>query len=545
MIRVGVSLHPLILGIDAGKFNALVAFAKHIDVHFESMNCAVKNIWKPLAATALLLCASCMVGPDYEQPKPIPVEPFRPVEGAEANAKEAELEGWWKNYNDPMLTSLIERAEKNNLSLQQATMNIAAFRSGFGISLSQLFPSADLAGGYRRVLSNQVTNQGSTTQAAPFNYWQYGASVPSWEIDLFGRIRRGMEASKARLEGSVQAWRLSLVTVRADVANAYLAVRTFQAQLEIVKMNVDLLEQIYKVNKSKFKAQTISQIDLSISAAQLATSSAMIPKLESSIQQQCNGLSVLVGEGPGPMQDELSAPGGIPLPTKFVDVGIPADLMRRRADVLSAEMDLEAATAEIGAAEAGYFPELSLMGSFSLAATDFSGLGSWSNKVYSFGPTISWNVFNGGFTTSQVNMKQAIAFRLALRWKETVLKAASEVQTSLGNYAGAMRQMQAYQTGLNDIQLGFDSVTARYKAGTIQLNDVLDFQQEVLRVQVGFVQSRGLAAQNMVELYRTLGGGWETAEIPDAGRDAFKKNGPDMLKSMPSLEQQAQATPAT
>jgi NodT family efflux transporter outer membrane factor (OMF) lipoprotein len=310
-------------------------------------------------------------------------------------------------------------------------------------------------------------------------------------------------------------------------------------------MNVDLLEQIYKVNKSKFKAQTISQIDLSLSAAQLATSRAMIPKLESSIQQQCNGLSVLVGEGPGPMQDELRAPTAIPLPTKFVDVGIPADLMRRRADVLSAEMDLEAATAEIGVAEAGYFPELSLMGNFSLAATDFSGLGSWSNKVYSFGPTISWNVFNGGFTTSQVNQKQAIAFRLALRWKETVLKAASEVQTSLGNYAGAMRQMQAYQTGLSDIQLGFDSMTARYKAGTIQLNDVLDFQQEVLRVQVGFVQARGLAAQNMVELYRTLGGGWETAEIPDAGRDAFKKNGPDMLKTMPSLEQQAQATPAT
>ncbi|MEI6272183.1 MAG: TolC family protein [Phycisphaerae bacterium] len=509
------------------------------------MNCNAKHAWKMLASALLLLCASCMVGPDYKQPTPIPVEPFRPVEGAEANAKEAELEGWWKNYNDPMLTSLIERAEKNNLTLQQAVMNIAAFRSGFGISLSQLFPSVDLGGGYRRVQSNQVTNQGSTTQVAPFNYWQYGANMPSWEIDIFGRIRRGMEASKARLEGSVEGWRLSLVTVRADVANAYLAVRTFQAQLAIVKMNVDVLEQIYKVNKTKFKAQTISQIDVSVSAAQLATARAMIPKLEASIQQQCNGLSVLVGEGPGPMQDELRPPAAIPLPAKFVDVGIPADLMRRRADVLSAEMDLEAATAEIGVAKANYYPNLSLVGNFSFAASDFSGLGNWANKVYSFGPTIDWNVFNAGMVTSQVHQKQAIAFRLALRWKETVLKAASEVQTSIGNYAGAMRQMQAYETGLNDIQLGFDSVTARYKAGTIQLNDLLDFEQEVLRVQVGFVQARGLAAQNMVELYRTLGGGWETAEIPDAGRDAFDKDGPDMLKSMPSLEQQAQATPAT
>ncbi len=517
----------------------------NVHVHFHYMNSSLPYAWKWIAGALLCVCASCMVGPDYKQPQPIPVEPYRAVEGVQANDKEAELEGWWKNYNDAMLTSLIERAEKNNLSLQQATMNIAAYRSGFGISLSQLFPSMNLAGGYRRVLSNQVTNQGSTTQATPFNYWQYGASMPNWEIDLFGGIRRGMEASKARLENSVQAWRMALVTVRADVAKAYLAVRTLQAQLEIVKINVDLLEKIYKVNKSKFNAQTISQIDLAQTAAQLATARAMIPELQSSIQEQCNGLSVLLGEGPGPMQDQLRLPSPIPLPVKFVDVGIPADLMRRRADVLSAEMDLQAATAEIGVAEANYYPSLSLTGNFSIAASDFSALGNWANKVYSFGPTLQWNVFSGGLITSQIQQKKAVAFRLALRWKETVLKAASEVQTSLGNYAGAMGQLQAYQTGLDEISIAFDGVSARYTAGTIQLNDVLDFQQEVLRVQVGVVQARGLAAQNMVELYRTLGGGWETAEIPDAGRDAFDKNGPDMLKSMPSLEQQVQVSPAT
>jgi outer membrane protein TolC len=139
-----------------------------------------------------------------------------------------------------------------------------------------------------------------------------------------------------------------------------------------------------------------------------------------------------------------------------------------------------------------------------------------------------------------VQQKQAIAFRLAIRWKETVLKAASEVQSSLGNYGGALRQMRDYQTGLSDVQTGFDLVFARYKAGTVQLTDLLQYQQIVLQAETGYMQARGLAAQNLVDLYRTLGGGWETAEVPDSGRDAFEKNGPDLLAPMPSLKDQAE-----
>ncbi|MCE9620259.1 MAG: efflux transporter outer membrane subunit [Planctomycetes bacterium] len=489
---------------------------------------------------SLFLAVSCMVGPDYERPKPIPMEPFRPVEGAPSQAREAELEGWWKNYNDPVLTSLIERAEKGNLNLQQAAMNIAAYRSGYGISFSKLFPSISLDASYARVLSNRALNQGALTPDTPFNYWSEGAMMTSWEIDLFGKIRRGMEASKARLEGSVQAWRSALVAVRSDVASAYLAVRTYQAELGLAKMNVDLLEQVFKVVTSKYKAKVVSQIDLSQAAAQLAVSRAMVPKLEASIQQQCNGLSVLLGESPGPMQDELRQTAAIPLPEGMVDIGIPADLIRRRADILSAEMDLAAATAEIGVAEAGYYPELTIQGDFSIAATDFAGLGNWSNQVYAFGPKISWNFFNGGLVTSQVSQRQAIAFRLAIRWKETVLKAASEVQSALGNYGGALRQMRDFQSGLSDVETGFKLVFARYKSGTIDLTNLLSYQQIVLQAESGYMQARGLAAQNLVDLYRTLGGGWETAEIPVPGRDAFEKNGPDMLKPMPSLKDEAE-----
>jgi NodT family efflux transporter outer membrane factor (OMF) lipoprotein len=491
-------------------------------------------------AAALFLMTSCMVGPDYERPKPIPMEPFRPVDGAQTQPKEAELDGWWKRYEDPKLSDLIARAEKGNLNLQQAAMNIAMYRAAYGISFSQLFPSINLGAHYARVLSNNVLNQGAVTTNAPFNYWDYGATMTTWEIDLFGKIRRGMEASKARLEGSVQAWRAALVAVRSDVASAYLAVRTLQAELGLAKLNVDLLEQVYKVVQSKYKARVVSQIDLSQAAAQLAVAKALVPQFEASIQQQCNGLSVLLGESPGPMQDELRQPAAIPLPEQMVDVGIPTDLIRRRADVLAAEMDLAAATAEIGVAEAGYYPELSLQGTFSIAASDFSGLGSINNKVYSFGPALQWNFFNGGLVTSQVQQKQAIAFRLAIRWKETVLKAASEVQSSLGNYGGALRQMRDYQTGLSDVQTGFDLVFARYKAGTVQLTDLLQYQQIVLQAETGYMQARGLAAQNLVDLYRTLGGGWETAEVPDSGRDAFEKNGPDLLAPMPSLKDQAE-----
>jgi outer membrane protein TolC len=264
-------------------------------------------------------------------------------------------------------------------------------------------------------------------------------------------------------------------------------------------------------------------------------SKASIPRYEAMIKSQCNGLSVLLGEAPGPMQDELAASAPIPLVQGETAIGLPADLLRRRADVLQAERALMAATAEIGVAEAGFYPQVSLNGYYGFAATNFSGLGDIGNQTFSVGPSINWNFFNGGLVISQVQMKQAIAIGFALQWRQTVLEAASQVQTALDNLAGARLQMKAYTETLGDTKSMYDLGLERYKAGTISITQLLQLAQIVLEAENGYAQARGQSSQNLVELYRSLGGGWDSVQVPAAGQDAFESDGPDMWKKQPPL----------
>jgi multidrug efflux system outer membrane protein len=476
-----------------------------------------------------------MVGPDYQRPEPLLPETFKTPEPAQVRMDaDADLHEWWKRFNDAKLDELIERAQKGSITLMQAGVSIAQYRSGYGISYSQLFPSLDLGSSYSYTLYN-LAEVGANTPNDAFNQWGYGVRIASWEIDLFGKIRRGMEASQARLQASVEGWRLAMVSLRAEVATSYLTVRTLQAQRDLAVRNVDLLQQIYDATKAKYKAGTASQIDLSESAARLAVSKATVPKLEADIKTQVNGLSVLLGEPPGPLQDELASSAPIPLIEGETAIGIPNDLLRRRADVLQAERMLMAATAEIGVAEAGYYPDLRLNGMFGVAATDFSGLGDIGNQTFTVGPSISWNFFNGGLVTSQVQLKQAVALGAALQWRQTLLNAAGQVQSALDNYAGARLQVKAYTETLSDTRNVYDLALSRYKAGTIDITKLLHLAQSVLEAESGYAQARGLTSQNLVGLYRSLGGGWESVRLPAAGDDAFDKDGPDMWKKQPKL----------
>ena len=499
----------------------------------------LRNLWSArerwLAILVAGFVAGCMVGPDYKRPEPLLPQTFKTPEPAQVRVDaDADLNEWWKRFNDPKLDELVERAQKGSITLMQAGVNIAQYRSGYGISYSQLFPSMDLGANYSYTLYN-LAEVGAFTSNAPFNQWGYGVRIASWEIDLFGKIHRGMEAAQARLQASVEGWRLAMVSLRAEVANAYLAIRTLQAQRDLAVRNVDLLQQVYDITKSKYKAQTVSQIDVSEAGSRLATSKAMVPKLEAAIKTQMNGLSVLLGEAPGPLQDELAASGPIPLIEGETAIGIPNDLLRRRADVLQAERMLIAANAEIGVAEAGYYPDLRVNGTFGIAATNFSGLGDINNQTFTVGPSLMWNFFNGGLVTSQVQMKQAIAIGLALQWRQTLLNAASEVQSAIDNYAGARLQVKAYTETLSDTKSVYDLALSRFQAGTINMTQLLHLAQTVLDAENGYAQARGLASQNLVGLYRSLGGGWESVDVPAAGDDAFEKDGPDMWKKQPKL----------
>jgi len=472
----------------------------------------------------MLVMSGCLIGPNYERPKIDMPASYRPPKHLRTDPEEAPLDEWWQNFDDAMLARLIRRAESGSLTLQQAAANVELYRARYGVSYSSLFPSISLGASYSRERVNTASLDGGQGGAEPFNDWNYGLALATWEIDLFGKIRRSMQAAQAELQATVEQYRQMLVSLRAEVAIAYLSVRTLQAQLGYTCEIVELLTQVVRVTEARFAAQTTSLIDLSQARAQLANAKAQIPLLEAQIAAQCNGLSVLLGEMPGPVLDELAEASPIPLIDRELAIGIPMDLLRRRADVLDAERRLVAAVARIGVAEAGFLPEVTLVGAWGIDSTTFSGLDSWSNRTYSFGPRIMWNFFNGGRVVSQVQQAQAQTLVDELGYRQVVLKAVAEVQTALSNYDGTRRAMFDYRAGVSDVTKAYELALSRYKAGTIDLTQLLQFAQIVLDAQNGLAQATGQTSQNLVELYRSLGGGWESVTIPYGGRDAF---GPD------------------
>lgn len=472
-----------------------------------------------------MLLTGCLIGPNYERPAMDMPASYRPPQRLGTSTSPAELDRWWSNFNDPLLDEFIRRAESGSLTLQQAAANVEVFRARYGIAYSQLFPSISLGAAYSRNRVNLASLGGAEGSSAPFNDWQYGLALATWEVDLFGKIRRSMQARQAEVQATVEQYRQLLVTLRAEVAIAYLSVRTLQAQLEFTQETVDLLTQIVRVTEARFAAQTVSLIDLSQAKAQLADSQAQIPQLEAAIAEQATGLSVLLGEYPGEVADLLAEQAPIPLPERELALGIPMDLLRRRSDVLAAERTLVAAVARIGVAEAGFLPELTIVGAWGIDSTTFSGLGDWSNRTYTFGPRITWNFFNGGRVVSQVQEAQAQSLVDELGYRQVVLKAVGEVQTALTNYDGSRRAMNDYRAGLGDVTRAYELALSRYKAGTLDLTQLLQFAQVVLDAQNGLAQATGQTAQNLVELYRSLGGGWEDFPIPVGGRDVFGPEG--------------------
>ncbi|MBX3356112.1 MAG: TolC family protein [Phycisphaeraceae bacterium] len=472
----------------------------------------------------VVVIPGCLVGPNYERPVIDMPSSYRPPAALRTSPAEAPLDEWWLCFKDPTLNALVARAESGSLTLQQAAANVQVYRARYGITYSELFPSISLGASYSRSRVNFASLGGAEGTNSPFNDWQYGLALSTWEIDLFGKIRRAMQARQAELQATVEQYRQALVSLRAEVAIAYLTVRTLQAQLRYTRESVELLSQVVRITEAKFAAQTTSLIDLSQVKAQLATSQARIPVLESQIIAQSNGLSLLLGEMPGPVADELAEPAPIPLPNDELLLGIPMDLLRRRADVLEAERRLVAAVARIGVAEAGFLPELTIMGVWGIDSTTFSGLGDWGNRTYTFGPRITWNFFNAGRVVSQVQEAQAQQLIDELGYRQVVLKAVSEVETSLTNYDGTRRAMRDFETGLTDVTRAYELAVTRYRAGTIDLTQLLQFAQVVLQAQDGLAQATGQTALNLVEIYRSLGGGWERDAIPFGGADAF---GPD------------------
>lgn len=461
------------------------------------------------AGLTLAVCAGgCMVGPDYKEP-PAPVaESFRDPQSDTVNRKPTDLTSWWTTFDDPALNELIRLAHEHNPTLQVAAVRVLESQARRGIAVGLLFPQQqDAFGGYtrNRLSANQV-NIGNLNDRN-FDDFQLGAAA-AWELDIWGRFRRGIEAADAEVLSAMATYDDALVSLTGQVATEYMTVRILQERLAVTRVNVDVQKRGLQIAEDRFTGGTATELDRQQATTLLRDTEARIPDFEASIIQTENRLCVLLGIPP----KDLSAMLGdrtIPASPATVAVGIPADLLRRRPDIRRAERNLAAQSARIGVAKADLYPSFSLVGDIRLSSQNFGNLFA-EDSIQGFGgPTFRWAILNYGRIENNVRVEDARFQALIGTYEDTVLRAQGEVENSIAGYVGAARQIGALADSVKAAQRAVEVAETQYRGGTADYTRVLNTQDALQTAQDRLVSARGALALNLVSLYRAMGGGWE------------------------------------
>jgi NodT family efflux transporter outer membrane factor (OMF) lipoprotein len=454
----------------------------------------------------LLLLAGCStVGPDYSPPE------------VSASARwAADLEGgmtpeqidpqalahWWTTLNDPILSSLIERAVAGNLDLKEAHARVREARARRGITEADRFPTIDTTGSARSSRSSEEMGGGGERKlyAAGFD--------AAWELDLFGGKQRALDAAEAGLQASVEDLRDVLVSLLAEVALNYVEVRSFQTQLSIAEVNLDAQEETHNLTQWRFQAGLTTQLDVEQAKYNLEQTRSQIPSLRTGLEQAKNRLAVLLGQHPGSLKDALAEPKAIPVTSVQVAVGVPADVLRQRPDVRRAERQLAAQTAQVGVATADLYPKFSLLGSIGLEALSMDNLFSWGSRTHSIGPTVAWPVFDAGAIRSNIKVQSALQEQALSKYEAAVLTALEEVENAIVAYAAEQRRRQSLTEAAQAAQHAVDLAQIQYSSGVIDFSNVLLAQRSLFALQDQLAASESEVTSNLISLYKALGGGW-------------------------------------
>jgi NodT family efflux transporter outer membrane factor (OMF) lipoprotein len=463
-----------------------------------------------LAAVIAFVFAGCAaVGPNY-----VPVAPKAPSKWQtqledglnEAPLNPETLAQWWTTIKDPQLFSLEQRAVKGNLDLQEAWARIREARALRGITKAQLFPIVDATGSIIRNHGSENTAQGTsnTLYAAGFD--------AGWELDIFGGVRRAVEAAQADLEASQEQLHDVLVSLLAEVALNYLEVRTFQARLAVTEKNIKAQLDTYELNRSRNQAGIISELPVQQALYNLERSRSQIPILQTGLAAAKNRLAVLLGENPGVLDDELKEEKPIPVPPVSVAVGVPAETLRHRPDIRSAERNLAAKTARIGVATADLYPKFRLFGSIGLESLDDEDFLEWSSRTWRIGPSASWNIFDAGAIRQNIEVQTARQEQALIQYESTVLGALEEVEDVLVAYAKVRRRREYLAKATEAAHQADLLARDQFSAGLVDFSNVLITQLALLSLEDDLAQSEGAVTSTLVLLYKALGGGWKSLE---------------------------------
>ncbi|RST48894.1 efflux transporter outer membrane subunit [Variovorax sp. MHTC-1] len=477
-----------------------------------------------VAFCVALLLSGCAVDPAFERPDSglheVTLAPRSDHAGAVQPSDSDVPIQWWTLFNDALLTDLQRRAQADNLDLHVASTRIEQSRAQLGIASADLLPNVGGSASYsREALSEHGKFAALGAPTRPSDFWQIGFDA-SWEIDLWGRARRAREAAEATLVAVAYEREATRVALSAEVARTYLQLRGTQAQLDIAQQNQGVAERTLGLAESRERNGVATRFETSSARAQLATIKALVPELIQRRDVQMNALALLLGAPPRTLDAQLRS--AMPLPALPIDVpvGVSSELARRRPDILRAEAQLHAATAAIGVAKADFYPRIGLKGRIGLEAFEIGDLDSWDSRFFSVGPTVFLPIFQGGRLTQRLALNEAQQRTAALTYRQTVLRAWHEVDNALDAWAAQQRQHAELRVSYEQSMEALRVAERGYQEGAADYLSVLTAQRNLLASQTSLNASATGAALTLVNLYKSLGGGWNPEQLERASRDA-------------------------
>lgn len=458
-----------------------------------------------LCTTALSACA---VGPDYKTPTTDAGQAFANADNPEFSAQGVDV-AWWKLFEDKDLTELVDKTVQHNRDLQAARANLREARALYmdaGLNLAPIVTSHANYTDQKRsaaALNNRAF--------APRELKLYNIGFDAfWEVDFFGRVRRNVEASSDEVDAQEASLRDLGVSLIAEVARNYFELRGLQNQLATAKKNAENQTQTLEITHIRLEGGRGTELDTSRATAQLDSTLATIPPLDSAIQQAIHRLSVLTGQLPGALTGKLSQSAPLPKIPKTIHIGQPAELLRRRPDIRIAERALAAATARIGVATADLFPRVTFVGTIALEAGTLSGIGAAGSDTYSAGPRISWAALDLGRVYARIKAADARAEASLAQYEQTVLSALEETENALVNYNRERSRRELLTSAAKASERAHELAHLRFAEGVSDFLTVLDAELRLLQDQNRLAQSETATATALAALYKALGGGWES-----------------------------------
>jgi multidrug efflux system outer membrane protein len=457
----------------------------------------------------LVLCgalAGCAVGPDYLRPSAdLPdVWHQKLIDGLASG--DGNLETWWTVLDDPVLLGLIESAGQGNQDLRLAIARVEEARARRGIAAGEWFPDVNGAAAYARQQSS-----GEVLPAPfggfPMNFYDTGLSA-TWEIDLFGRLRRSVESSDADLDAAIEDYRDVLVVLYAELATEYVQVRAVQERITYAENNVANQQETLELVRVRNRVGLVGDLDVRQAELNVARTSAFVPSLRQGLTASLNRVATLIGTTPEELPASLRAIAPIPAATQDALVPIPAELIRQRPDLRAAERELAAQTARIGVAKADLYPRLRVLGSFNLTATSSANWFEGGAQAWGIGPSLSWNIFDGGRVRSNVAAQEALTSQAVASYEQAVLLAVEDVETSLTRFVEEQKRVDELERSSQAAAESVKLVKVLYTTGLTDFQNVLDSERSLFQEQDELANSQGQVTQNLIAVYRALGGGW-------------------------------------